>query len=128
LIDRFLFANAEKITLVLREDEPLNGSDLSTRQTMTDISAVVRRLREFFGNRFVIEKWLLGKPHQTRSLLLYWNRPTDLTRLGIIEGRASFDQRMQVDVERWTRESNVKAVPEIQITERCACRTVLTHE
>ncbi|KAF9771587.1 hypothetical protein IL306_010767 [Fusarium sp. DS 682] len=104
LEDFFLFTNAEKITLVLSGDGPLDGSDVATRQTIADISVTVKRLIEFFGNRFAIEKWSLNKSRSTRSLLSYWNTPTDLTRRDIREGRASFQQQMQMDVERWTRE------------------------
>jgi hypothetical protein len=104
LEDLFLFTNAEKITLVLRGDGPLDGSDVATRQTIADISITVKHLIDFFGNRFAIEKWPPNKSRPTRSLLSYWNGPTDLTRRDVREGRASFEQRMQVDVERWTRE------------------------
>jgi hypothetical protein len=115
LEDLFLFTNAEKITLVLRGDGPLNGSDPTTRQAIADISVTVKRLIDFFGNRFTIEKWPTGKPRPTCSLLSYWNAPTDLTRRDIMEDRASIGQRMQVDVERWTRELAKAAVPEIQM-------------
>lgn len=104
LEDLFLFTNAEKITLVLRRDRLHDSSDVATRQTIADISATVKRLIEFFGNRFAIEKWSTNRSRSTRSLLPYWNKPTDLTRRDIREGRASFEQYMQMDVERWTRE------------------------
>ncbi|RSL85734.1 hypothetical protein CEP52_016049 [Fusarium oligoseptatum] len=87
LEDLFLFTNAEKITLVLRGDGPLDGSDPATRQTIADISVTVKRLIDSFGNRFSIEKRPLGKSRPTRSLLSYWNRPTELTRRDIIEVR-----------------------------------------
>ncbi|RTE68558.1 hypothetical protein BHE90_017066 [Fusarium euwallaceae] len=115
LEDLFLFTNAEKITLVLRGDGPLDGSDPATRQTIADISVTVKRLIDSFGNRFSIEKRPLGKSRPTRSLLSYWNRPTELTRRDIIEGRASFEQCMQVDVEEWTREPAKGAIPDVQM-------------
>lgn len=104
LEDLFLFTNADKITLVLRGDGPLDGSDIATRQTIADISTTVKRLINSFGNRFAIEKWSPNKSRSTRSLLSYWNEPTDLTRRDVREGRASFQQHMQMNVERWTRE------------------------
>ncbi|KAF4469666.1 hypothetical protein FALBO_3435 [Fusarium albosuccineum] len=110
LEDLFLFINADKITLVLRGDGPLEGSDPATRQTIADISVTVQHLIDFFGNRFDIEKCPPQKPRPTRSLLSYWNRPTELTRRDIMEGRASFEQRMQADVEWWTRKSATEAI------------------
>jgi hypothetical protein len=105
LEELFLFINAEEITLVLRGSGPLDGSDTATRQTIADISVTVNRLIKFFGNRFAIEKWSNNtRSPSTRSLVSYWNKPTDLTRRDVKEGRASFQQQMQMDVERWTRE------------------------
>ncbi|KAG7402838.1 hypothetical protein Forpe1208_v016712 [Fusarium oxysporum f. sp. rapae] len=104
LEELFLFINAEEITLVLRGGGPPDGSDAATRQTIADISVTVKRLIEFFGNRFAIQKWPDSRSRPTRNLVSYWNKPTDLTRRDIREGRASFQQQMQMDVERWTRE------------------------
>ncbi|KAI5455810.1 hypothetical protein BGZ63DRAFT_429669 [Mariannaea sp. PMI_226] len=104
LEDLFLFTNAEKVTLVLRGNGPLDGSDMATRQTIADISVTVKRLIDFFGNRFAIEKWPQRNSHPTRSLRPYWNPPTALTRRDILEGRATTEQRIQVDVEIWARE------------------------
>ncbi|KAG4275186.1 hypothetical protein FPRO04_14432 [Fusarium proliferatum] len=100
----FLFINAEEITLVLCGSGPPDGSDAATRQTIADISVTVKRLIEFFGNRFAVQKWPENISHLTRNLVSYWNKPTDLTRRDVKEGRASFQQQMQMDVERWTRE------------------------
>ncbi|KAH6982572.1 hypothetical protein EDB80DRAFT_735916 [Ilyonectria destructans] len=111
LEDLFLFTNAEKITLVLRGNGPLDGSDPTTRQTIADLSVTVKRLIDFFGNRFTIEKWPSGKPRPTRSLLSYWNAPTELTRRDIMEGRATTEQRMQVELEKWTRELSKVELP-----------------
>ncbi|OBS16141.1 hypothetical protein FPOA_13211 [Fusarium poae] len=104
LEELFLFVNAEEITLVLRGGGPSDGSDAATRQTIADISVTVKRLIEFFGNRFAIEKWSKNRSRSTRNLVSYWSKPTDLTRRDVNEGRASFQQQMQMDVERWTRE------------------------
>jgi hypothetical protein len=104
LEELFLFVNAEEITLVLRGGGPSDGSDAATRQTIADISVTVKRLIEFFGNRFAIEKWPENRSRSTRNLVSYWNKPTDLTRRDVNEGRASLQQQMQMDVERWTRE------------------------
>ncbi|KAF4951016.1 hypothetical protein FGADI_7800 [Fusarium gaditjirri] len=104
LEDLFLFINAEEVTLVLRGGGPPDGSDAATRQTIADISVTVKRLIEFFGNRFAVQKWPKNRSRLTRNLVSYWNKPTDLTRRDVKEGRASFQQQMQMDVERWTRE------------------------
>ncbi|KAF9770148.1 hypothetical protein IL306_012334 [Fusarium sp. DS 682] len=55
----FLFTNAEKITLVLRGDRPLDGSNIPMRQTIADISVTVKYLIDCFSNRFAIKKWPL---------------------------------------------------------------------
>ncbi|KAJ0133678.1 hypothetical protein HZ326_23266 [Fusarium oxysporum f. sp. albedinis] len=80
LEELFLFTNAEEITLVLRGGGPPDGSDVETRQTVADISVTVKRLIEFFGNRFAIQKWPENRSRPTRNLVSYWNKPTDLTR------------------------------------------------
>lgn len=104
LEELFLFNNAEEVTLVLRGGGPPDGNHAATRQTIADISIPVKRLIEFFGNRFTIQKWPEIGSRPAVNLVSYWNKPTDLTRRDVKEGRASFQQHMQMDVERWTRE------------------------
>jgi len=99
----FLFNNAEQVTLVLHGRGLLDGSDLATHQTMKDISFVVRRLIEHFGDRFTIKKRLDRGSYPTRSLRSYWDAPTDFARRNVRRGEATFEQVMQVEMEEWTR-------------------------
>ncbi|CZR49769.1 uncharacterized protein FPRO_14754 [Fusarium proliferatum ET1] len=73
LEELFLFNNAEAVTLVLRGGGPLDGNHAATRQTIADISIPVKRLIEFFGNRFTIQKWpeIGSRPAKRLPALLY---------------------------------------------------------
>ncbi|ENH74661.1 hypothetical protein FOC1_g10000742, partial [Fusarium oxysporum f. sp. cubense race 1] len=90
LEELFLFTNTEEITLVLYGGKLSNSSNIEIHQTIADISITVKHLIEFFGNYFAIQKWPENRSRLTQNLVTYWNKPIDLTRRDIKEGRASF--------------------------------------
>ncbi|KAM5528703.1 hypothetical protein FOXYSP1_19184 [Fusarium oxysporum f. sp. phaseoli] len=107
LQDIFLFTNAQHITLVLHGRGLLDGSDLATHQMIKDISYVVKLLIQKFGDRFAIRKMISrggghGGSYPWRSLRSYWDPPTETARQKVRRGEATFEQVMQVEVEKWT--------------------------
>ncbi|KAM0420466.1 hypothetical protein ACHAPT_011758 [Fusarium lateritium] len=112
LQDVFLFENAKQITLAFQGDGLLDGSDLATHQTIKDLSYVVKLLIDRFGDRFTVMKILnvgdddehfKGRVSPSRDLRSYWEVPSEVARQRVMQGDATFEQLMQVEIEEWTK-------------------------
>ncbi|OAQ57502.1 hypothetical protein VFPFJ_11747 [Purpureocillium lilacinum] len=98
------FVNASHIHFVLFGEGPLDGSDPRTQRLLKDIAPVIKRLLAKFGERFdIIRKSSTTSP-RFQSLRPYWRAPTEAVRQRVAEGKATFEQTMQVRIEEWARD------------------------
>ncbi|KAJ9640278.1 hypothetical protein H2199_005817 [Coniosporium tulheliwenetii] len=85
----------------------IEGSDLRTQQKIKEMSKIVKRLIERFGERLTIGK-VQRKPgdrHGTYGdLKPYWRKPTAQAKENLRRCKASFEEVMQIQIEEWTRE------------------------
>lgn len=101
------FENAEGIILILQGGGISDGSDLSTHQTLYEIAAVVKDIKEKFGDKFGIFKSVLrqeeDKSPRMESIKFYWDEPTEAARRRVYNGAAPFHEVVQVEIEEWSR-------------------------
>lgn len=96
------FTNAEWIGIEVRGGGALDGSDLRTQQKIEEMSGIVKKLIDQFGEAFTIGKVAPKKPlfHNLRP---YWDSPSAMAKQKLQAGKASFEELMQIQVEEWTR-------------------------
>jgi hypothetical protein len=102
----FSFTNARQVTVALHGPGFLNGLDIVTQQTIMDITKVIKRLIDRFGDRFDITKSIDGDSPPL-SLRCYWDPPDDLARENIRSGVFTPKHLMQLQIDEWTAEVSV---------------------
>lgn len=88
-----------------------DGSDLRTQSKVREMARVLTRLMKRFngsdGARVHVEKMVhvaeLRAALPSRDVTHWWQAPTAATRRRLLDGQASFDELMQVQVADWTR-------------------------
>jgi hypothetical protein len=98
------FTNADWIGIDIRGGGALDGSDLSTQQKIKEISGVVKQLiLQFPRQRLRIRKVspTCAKYHDLKP---YWTPPSTQAKQNLRNGRASFLELMQIQIEEWTRD------------------------
>lgn len=92
-----------------------NGSDLATQQKIKEISGVVQELIERFQGRLTIRKVRTEREVLEwggYDLRRYWEKPTARAKRKVVEGTASFEELMQVQMEEWTRKVSATISPD----------------
>ena len=77
----------------------LDGSDLQTQKKIKEMSNIVKQLIEQFGTALAIQKYRGQFVHNLRP---YWNAPSAAAKQKLRAGKASFQELMQIQIEKWT--------------------------
>jgi hypothetical protein len=111
LRELFRLQFAETIQIQLVGGGVPNGSDLRTQQKVQEIARVVKRLMVRFGGfeegRVRVEKAVhiasIDPPLPAQDITMWWQEPSGAAKRRLREGKASFEELMQIQVSEWTR-------------------------
>ena len=98
------FTNADWIGIEIRGGGALDGSDLRTQQKIQEISRIIKQLiLQFPRQRLRIRK-ISPTSATYHDLKPYWTPPSKQAKQNLRNGRASFLELMQIQIEEWTRD------------------------
>jgi hypothetical protein len=92
------FTNAEFIGIEVQGGGALNGSDIQTQEKIKEMSGIVKKLIERFGEKLTIRKMMRRNDGQWRShdLGSCWSKPTSMAKLRLRAGKATFKELIQI--------------------------------
>lgn len=101
LQELFKFTNAEAIVLFVAGGVAPDGSDLKTQLKFKDMSGIVKELLDKFGDRIRIHHGSSpgGRWHDIGK---YWNPLSAGAQRRLRDGKCSFTELMQIQIEEWT--------------------------
>lgn len=118
----FKLTRPQRVAVEIQGSGTAQGSDIATQAVIQDISGIVKALIDYFGDVFTIQKavggWVLLKATEFSCLRSYWDSPSESAREAASRSQATFEEIMQLQVERWIHGQSMRD-PGLQI---------LTHE
>jgi hypothetical protein len=106
----FALENAERIGIDIEGGGACDGQDLGTQIKIKEIAAVIKELiARFPGQKLGIQKiqYQPGREYKIcHDFKPYWKPPTTQARENLHQGRASFEELMQIQISEWTRKTS----------------------
>lgn len=101
----FRLTGAQQVVIELQGSGTAEGSDIATQTVIQRIAVTVKALIDYFGEVFTIHKviggWVLLNAAEVSSLRSYWDSPSEAARERASRSQATFEEIMQIQVERW---------------------------
>lgn len=126
----FRLTRPMKIVLEIFGTGTPEGSDEETQSVLKHISAIVRKLLQHFGDCFTVQKSLGGRLllHNPKSFDLrsYWEAPSLAAKTKMQRGEATFEEAMQVQMNRWTSSMHYEDPSDQKVEVACSALTDVT--
>ncbi|KAJ6436080.1 hypothetical protein O9K51_11393 [Purpureocillium lavendulum] len=114
----FKLTRPRRVAVEIQGSGTAEGSDIATQAVIQDISGIVKALLDHFGDIFTIQKaiggWVLLNATEFSCLRSYWDSPSESAREAASRSQATFEEIMQLQVERWIRGQSMRD-PGLQI-------------
>ncbi|KAM4067496.1 hypothetical protein HRG_001413 [Hirsutella rhossiliensis] len=127
----FELTRAEHVAIELLGSGTVEGSDFATQAVIQGIAAIVGALIRYFGDAFTIRKalggWVLLGTESFSCFRSYWDSPSESARERASRSEASFEELMQIQVNRWIGEHSMTE-PRSQFLDHGRGQTFLTAD